>query len=353
MNIGIKIKNGINILRERGVSILVNTALTKKAARKKEGYCYNLPAFAQIEITTYCNLRCSTCKEFEDEFGTGANYSRHMKFEGFKQILYKLPYLRWIRLNGVGEPLLNPDLLQMINYATKKGIDVSFFSNATVLKKDIARKLIESGLKLILFSIDGATPEVFEKIRKGAKFNDVIENINGFVKLAEGLKTGAPNIIVCTTLSTENIKELPGIVKLVSSLGIRNIIVKKMIPWVESLQDKIVCQEELMILKEARELAKESGININIGKRLEMRMDNGSQMESNFLACDWPWTSTYVSVDGWVTPCCNIFDPRRINFGNIFTEEFRTIWNKKEMKEFREELKGGLPKVCQISCMIK
>lgn len=343
-----KVLNSITIFRKRGPGTLVNSLLTKGSLFFKPNYCLNQPNFAQIEVTTYCNLKCSTCREFEDQFGEGGMISKHMTLEKFREILSKLPYLTNLRLNGIGEPLLNPQLFKMINYASSKGIRTNFVTNGTMLKKDATAELINSGLNLLIFSIDGAGKETFERVRAGAKFDEVCQNIRNIVGIKKERDCVKPHLAVMTTVSKENIRELPEIVSLVNSLGIKNIILKGMIPSVKELEAKIVSDDEIYrFISRAQETA--NNLQMNLHSSPFKRISEKKTSPEN-PGCMWPWTSTYINVDGWVTPCCNLFDSSMINFGNIFEKDFKIIWNNKDIQKFRSRLKIDEARICYKMC---
>lgn len=350
MNIRHRIRNGIGIFQKKGVAAFFNSACSKLSAMYKPDYCFNQPTFAQIEVTTYCNLKCSTCREFVDQLGPEFNAFKHLTLGKFKEILSKLSYLTKVRLNGIGEPLLNPDLFEMVNYAHSKGIHVNFFTNGTMLKKEIVEELLRSEVDLLLFSIDGGYKESFERIRKGAKFDEVINDIKNLVEMKKRLGYRKPNFAVMTTVSKENISEVSQIVELVHSVGIRNLVFKGMIPSFEELEEKVVTGDEIFKhIGEAVEKAKSLAMNLNIGPFARLFSGNSNDRHPE---CIWPWTSTYITVDGWITPCCNLFDHHKIKFGNIFDEDFSAIWNDKNIQKFRSMLKANKVKICYELCDI-
>ena len=51
--------------------------------------------------------------------------------------------------------------------------------------------------------------------------------------------------------------------------------------------------------------------------------------------CQWPFNATWITADGHVTPCCNLHDPRQINFGNAFGETLEQIWLNEAYQGFR------------------
>ena len=99
------------------------------------------PIFVQIEPTIDCNLRCTTCIN-----PTLKRDTRTLSLSKFKEIIGQLPYVQKISLVGAGEPLLNPELFNIIDYAKSKGLTIGFATNATLINNTIAHRIIDSGL---------------------------------------------------------------------------------------------------------------------------------------------------------------------------------------------------------------
>lgn len=131
-----------------------------------------------------------------------------MSFQTFKKIIDEGAErgLCAIKLNSCerGEPLLNKDLPKMISYAKEKGImDVYFNTNAVLLTRDIAKKIIELGLDRISISFEGTDPEFYEKSRVGASFDKVVKNIKDFIQFREKMFAEKPLVRVQTVALPE------------------------------------------------------------------------------------------------------------------------------------------------------
>src|SRR5208337_5212189 len=88
------------------------------------------PEFAQIEPTTQCNLNCRNCsRRFLPEHRKGIS----MQPKRFGELLDRIPSLKQIHLQGLGEPLLTPDLQGIIDLAKARGIRISTTTNGSLL----------------------------------------------------------------------------------------------------------------------------------------------------------------------------------------------------------------------------
>jgi MoaA/NifB/PqqE/SkfB family radical SAM enzyme len=161
-----------------------------------------------IEVTRKCNLECTFCwhgelKE-EDKF--------HMSFELFKKIideatLYHMPA---VNLNGLGEPMMHPRLIEMIEYCRDAGIeDIMFHTNGTIMPNDRAENLIKSGLTQIIFSLDTPDKDLYESMRIKANFDKVNSNVNKFISIRNKLGLDVPYVRVTMVLTDKTVDQVP------------------------------------------------------------------------------------------------------------------------------------------------
>ncbi len=127
-----------------------------------------LPVTLDIEPNNNCNFRCPHCQ---------VNYwdkeEVYLDETTFVQILNQLPNLIRVKLQGMGEPLLNKQFIPMLKIGEARGITMLFHSNGSMCHQKIAKQLAQLSNTTIIFSIDGATEETFEKIRPGSKFEQI------------------------------------------------------------------------------------------------------------------------------------------------------------------------------------
>jgi MoaA/NifB/PqqE/SkfB family radical SAM enzyme len=106
-----------------------------------------------------------------------------MGFDLFARIIDdSSPYLRYLSLDGPGETTMNPESLRMIRYARSRGIRVMFSTNCTLLDRAMGDAIIDSGVDLIIFSVNGATAGVYETVHGRACYDQVIANIHAFLE---------------------------------------------------------------------------------------------------------------------------------------------------------------------------
>ncbi len=107
----------------------------------------------------------------------------NMEFDLFKKIVDgSSPYLQYLSFDGPGETTMNPDAFRMIRYARSKGIRVMFSTNCTLLDSAMGDAILDSGVDLIIFSVNGATSDVYEKVHGRACYDQVLANIHAFLQ---------------------------------------------------------------------------------------------------------------------------------------------------------------------------
>ena len=152
------------------------------------------PLSVDIETASVCDLACPHCSR---EYIITPD--KIMKLDLYKKIIQEISKknVPSIKLNWRGEPLLNPKIHELIDYAKKNGIlEVSINTNAVSLDKKKSRQLIEAGLDVIIFSFDGGSKETYEKLRparfKKNKFETVYNNIKTFYETKKEMNAKFP-----------------------------------------------------------------------------------------------------------------------------------------------------------------
>ncbi len=287
---------------------------------------FGLPIFVQVEITTRCNLRCVHCERNKD---SARITNADMRLDLFKSIVGQLRYpTQGINLVGLGEPLLNPDVFSMIEFAKKKGFEVSLIDNFTLMNREKSRALIKSGLDYLYVSFDSVSKNVFEELRTGACFEIVVDNIKLFAETKKEANSEKPVFLFKSTISQKNFKEIPDLIKLAEDLGADGINFGKLMSRDKDSED--LCS---MFLDEA-DLPK---TKITVYP-CEL---------SRTYECD-TLSGFYVSFDGKVLPCGLMAESAsraqysQLQLGDLNVDKIAKIWRADNFRRLREKLKSGL-----------
>ncbi len=170
------------------------------------------------DITSKCNLRCIHCYNTVKYPRTGIK--NELTTEEAKEAIEKISKFgfRHIHLLG-GEPLVRHDLFELIEYARNYEMEVTINSNGILLNVDKIKRLIELGVSQFVFSLDGATEEVNDKIRGKGTFQRVIKNIKLFKEIKEEYQSPI-KIGIAFTLTKYNLHQMDKLVGLAIQLGI-------------------------------------------------------------------------------------------------------------------------------------
>ena len=140
-------------------------------------------AVAQVEITSRCATSCQFCPQtvLQDTW-IGNNMSLGLFRDS---IAPDLDQFEMVYLQGWGEPLLHPDLWEMLALAKAQGCRTGFTTNGLVLTEERARRIVELGVDILSCSLAGATAELHESLRCGTSFSHILENISRLLVLRE------------------------------------------------------------------------------------------------------------------------------------------------------------------------
>lgn len=284
-------------------TIKKNESLKSVVRRFKLRKMLKFPSQVQIETTSICNSACITCSH-----KTMKRPKTHMSFSLFKKIIddctQNKKQIKRMALFFMGEPFLAPDIFKEIAYAKSKGIkNVFLMSNGSTLNEEKAEKVLESGLDEIIFSIDGATKETFEKIRVGLNFEQVISNITNLLKLRKNFNKTKPKVIIDMVVTPNGEREVNQLKKKWQNLANRVII--RPMHYFEGIDQSLI------------DYAK---------KKTEKIRDD--------FPCPYLWKNIQILEDGRVAMCCMDVNGKHI-IGDINKSKIKDIWHGKEIERYR------------------
>ncbi|MDH5543019.1 MAG: radical SAM protein [Nitrospinota bacterium] len=131
-------------------------------------------------ITRTCNLKCIHCYTDSE----AKDYSGELTTEEGKKLIedlaaFKIPAL----LFSGGEPLIRPDIFELVNHAKKNGLRCTLSTNGVLINKEVARKIKDSGFVYVGISLDGIG-EINDHFRgKSGAFKKAMEGFQNCVEL--------------------------------------------------------------------------------------------------------------------------------------------------------------------------
>ena len=279
---------------------------------------WGLPISVSFEPTTSCNLRCPECPSGLRAFTRPTGMLQPSFFNEtidsiYKDLIYLIFYFQ-------GEPYLNPSFLDMVAYASKKGIYTATSTNAHYLTEANAKKTVESGLDRLIISIDGTTQEVYEQYRVGGKLDKVIEGARNIVKWKKELKSKTPFIFFQFLVVKPNEHQIEEIKALGAEIGVDAVRFKT-----AQVYDYSNDPHKLIPTIQKYSRYKKDGAG-------EMQVKNGLGNH-----CWKLWHANVITWDGIVVPCC--FDKDATHqLGNLANKPFKEVWQSNEYHAFRKNL---------------
>lgn len=282
---------------------------------------WGYPISISFEPTTSCNLRCPECpsglRAFTRPTGMLQNdFFRQTIDQLSKDLLYLVFYFQ-------GEPYLNPGFLDMVKYATGKGIYTATSTNAHYLTEENARKTVESGLDRLIISIDGTTQDVYQSYRVGGKLHKVLEGAKNIVKWKKELKSKTPFVFFQFLVVKPNEHQIEDVKRLANEVGVDEVRFKT-----AQVYDYTNDPNNLIptIQKYSRYRKNQQG---------DMEFKNALQNH-----CWRLWHATVISWDGLVVPCCFDKDAQH-TLGDLKGKSFKEVWHNDKYKRFREQVLLG------------
>ncbi len=268
------------------------------------------PSHAQIGLTNACQQKCPYCYSAKR---SGKAMSKEVIIKTIKEL--SALGVSWLGLTG-GEPLLNQDLVEIIN-AVDKNIAVKLFTTGHGLTMERANDLKNAGLTYVSVSLDSDDEEEHDKIRgcKGA-FKEALHAIRLF--LDAGIHTGVSSVLNRDMMEKEKIHRL---VAFLENLGVHEAWLSEMKPSREPFfEEKFVVNDEetLSLMKFQDEYNKTGKMTVNYLGHFE---------HGNHFGCNAGGKMVYVDTCGEVSPC--VFTP--MTFGNVSDKPVSVIYEEMKM----------------------
>jgi MoaA/NifB/PqqE/SkfB family radical SAM enzyme len=294
-----------------------------------------------------------------------------MSLERFKSIVDQFPVLERVVLHGLGEPMLNHDLVRMIEYlkARPEGTYVLYNSNSIAMTPQRAEELVACGLDEYRASLDGATPETYRAIRGVNALPRVVRNLRLLVETKQHLGAATPHISAWFIAMRENLHELLDVIRLTHQVGITEFYMQRFVYFGEGLgvEEQSLYRrlkhEERGLVEQAEVLCRELDLEFQAAGATTpvsmMAAGAPRALESSrpWSECRRPTTLSYITANGNVLSCCFVpfashdyAQTGDLILGNAFEQPFEQIWNGAAYNEFRRRILTGDPARCCKGC---
>jgi len=348
-----------------------------------------LPVHVNLETSLRCNLACVMCAPHR----TGSTQKKDTLDDQLLARIERdvLGTAAYVALTVAGEPFVDRTWPRYVDLAERTGTGLVIHCNGTVLPRgdDLLRLLRHT--RVIEFSIDGARPETFAKIRGRDLLPAILDNIRRAVAARATLpRRHRPRLGITQVLMRDTIDELPMLVDLAADLGVDSLGAVHLTVFEDALDAQSLRHTPARsdaAFAEARRRARARGLLLNLppdmdgslhdtpaltdhlrhGLHTLARMGRGwatrmvrvvrnrremrtwERAVGGKVGCNYLMHRAYVSVGGDVTPCCM---PGRPVVGNLHDSDFQAIWNGPVYTAMRRGMLEGRPFDCCAHCSV-
>ena len=289
------------------------------------------PIILDIILTKACNLRCVFCISYSSIKG-----NRWMDFPLYERIARQLfPQAHSLFLCSGGEPLMYHRLREALQLAKRYRVFTTMASNGTLLDRPKARWMVDDqSLHELCISFDGARKETLERIRLGANYDTILENIAYLTSLKKQRGVLFPRLSFRYVVMRSNIAEMPEIFKLCASHGVYLVNLKYLEVANEVEDDESLYHHPRLaaeVFAEARRRAREWGIRL----KAPPLPDQAKRTHK----CLNPWKFCQIDTDGSIRLCYRSWR-QRLGF---FDQGFDAVWRGENYEKIRRTLDSDDP----------
>lgn len=302
------------------------------------------PLQAIFQVTHNCPARCEYCNAW-------ATRMPNLSMEEIDIILKKLERMGVLQLAITGgEPLLRKDIGRIVQQGTQRGMLVTVITSGLIGSEELFLSLMQNGLAVLAFSLDGANKETHEEFRRGTSFAKVIDCIKMAVRIRNqhGFST---RINTSTVIHRNSLPELERIAALTQELGVDHAsyqpvwAIKDDTDFIEKFG---FAHTDQLLLEQARDTI--LGIpNANLKEYVQLLPDFYARYEKiqEEIQCFAGRAYVFVDYKGDLYPCTTWAK----SFGSLLREEPATLLEGDRAKQiFVEAADQKVCGGCSLTC---
>ncbi len=315
-----------------------------------DGFTSNAPLLLVIEPTSRCNFKCVHCSQSRT-----SRPPADLSLELFQAVVPAVKTALEVYIFGDGEALLDiPRHLAMIEriYRENPACVLGFSTNGKLLTPAVYSRYSVAGIGYIQLSIDAATKELYEAMRRGGSFDELVANLEGIAALRGEAKARQPRLHLATVISKQNFHQLPSLAEFAKRYKFSFWFINAEYPHNPGRDLLALTQGDLAELERMRaEIIRHYGsyyatvFDPSIGLRLKPGAEPFESKAPVF--CTVPWQRFELKANGDVKVCPYFHEPIRSMNGDSLME----VWNGQEFRRIRRAFASGagIPSYC-IKC---
>ncbi|MFH0832885.1 MAG: radical SAM protein [Candidatus Aenigmatarchaeota archaeon] len=336
---------------------------------------YTGPIQVEICVSDLCNNSCLACWQYSPLIKKG--YSTYfdpnkrnklLQFDIFKKAVDDLHDLdvQIIRITGMGEPLQNPDIIDMVRYVKSYGIFCSINTNGTLITREMIDKFCQIGLDRIDLSLWAGSAKAYVETHPNQSektFYHIKDWLNHLADIKHSYNN-KPDALLINVIFNKNYNDVENMIKFAIETRVNRMYLNP-VDTNENTRELLLNKEELDVLrcnvKNSISQLKDSSLRHNICGFLESLNCQGASdgkfdfnIYDNNYRCYHGWVHSRILADGRVVPCGFT---NNLVMGDINEKSFKEIWNSDKYQEFREKCIIGMnddyfsTSCCQRNCV--
>ena len=184
-----------------------------------------------VDLTNRCNLQCRMCYfSFPEVFNRAPIFISTRTFRSVADQCF--PHAGMVVLSAGSEPLLHPRFEELLAIAAGHAPPhLRFLTNAQLLDARVAEATIRHRVSEVHVSVDGATRETYEWVRRGASFERLVANLERLAGMKRAAGSSLPVLQFNVTLMRRNVGELGELARLARRLGVEQVACRHLMPY--------------------------------------------------------------------------------------------------------------------------
>ena len=294
------------------------------------------PRWFIFEIINACNANCIYCNIHNPDRQPDPDWKRmRLSLEDFKQVAGDLAAIggEGLTLLANGEPLLHPDFLSMMRFGREKGLDVGFFTNGTLLNKEIADEAVRLGVGEINVTVSAASGPVYARLHHTLDekhLDRTLTNVRYLADQKRKANSEVPCLVMVNVVTSLNVHELGEMISVAAETGF-NEVRFQMVRLDEFNRELALSENQLTDIRdqlpELEKLARQKGIVLWPGFAPQAQGvddDSGDWERDRYIdhGCFVGYHLGLLKATGDFSFCC-VVKP----MGNIKDRSLAELWN--------------------------
>ncbi len=264
------------------------------------------PMMAVLSFVYPCNALCPHCPYTNSNIRQEFKDTPYMPEHTFKIIADECgKYGAFLRISGGGEPMLHPKGTELIVYAKKAGCKIGLITNGSKFTEENSRALLSAGVDMIEFSVDADNPEDYAIVRKGLRWETLLENARRMIRMRNEIKSTSK--IIASGVNQTQV-DIDRVEKYwMEEVGMDNFIKRKFLTW---------------------------GTNTTLDD--SRSKDPAPYLNTDEIPCPFIFERLNIDSRGNVM-VCGYDISSNTSMGNIHTQSLRDIWHGEGFQFYRDK----------------